>query len=724
MKKFIILASACITALSLSAQPAFQQRVAVSMSNAATMTLNTKNDIQPRFLSIRALAPEEEENLTCQYGKLVRVMKEDFSKFTAGSEAEPDTKTSIKYNDGEYPAWWNIDPKYTTLPNWGADNVFQAGGVAYFDTLAVEDRAEGARINTPLLNCSANDGLILLRFKARSATPGKTSRMMMVEAAETHNMAAHWDVLGSAAVPEVTENWQTFEAVFQGGRETTMFNIVNFIEYTDRFDPSKRNACSIFLDDVEVFTIEADLKIPTNLSHSDYQGTSFRLNWEAVENATSYKVTLFSVETNDYGQVTKYNYVFQNQVAAENHMDVTGVVSGETYYFTVTAVNDAKLSVTSHPAPVYQLVMPELKEIAMMNNAKSYKAEWTEVPGAQRYHYMAYSRRFAREDEEFVIVDEHFENLKDDEGNSTFWTIEDNPGQSYDEHFIPWPEMTMAGWCAYSYAPFQGYVALDAFHWAYNGAQATLQSPELDLSKDNGKFTVSVKFYGMNSYGLDDEKYQTKAVVALFNYNDELGDYEQVEMYKPDNVTEAWTEHTLTFTKGSKRSILGIFAVDGIDYLFIDDLKITQNYKKDESLISPFLMKDYCAETSVDVNIPDYMQNRDIYHAVCAMKRGGVDLNPLGGGYLSYTTPYTELAQISKGSYVGVKLNEMAEVNVVLNNNVLSVDNVAGDNVRLYTVAGQFVASDNSGADKVEFTLNNRGAYIVFVGKQAVKVIY
>lgn len=726
MKKFTLFVSAFVAAFSVSAQPAFQQRAAGNMNNNTVMTINGKGEARQNAMSVRVLAPEE-ETLTCKYGELVPVIKEDFAKFATGSEEAPDRTTNIKYDGSEYPVWFNIDPKYTGQPNWGADNIFPAGGVAFFDTLAVEEKAEGARINTPTLDCSANGGVLLLRFKARSAVAGKSAKGLLIEAAETNNMGPRWDVLGSASAPEVTDTWQTYEVVFQGGGKSTMFNIVNLIIYKDPYNPALRDACAIFVDDVEVFTIKQNLVIPTLLPHTDYKGTSFRLNWEKVENATSYKVSLFSVVTNDYGQVLETKYVFQNKSTSDNFMDVTGVTSGETYYFTVTAFNETQESVTSHPYPVYELEMPKLKDIDMMDDAKSYKAEWEAVPGAQRYHYMAYSKRIAKEAGEFYIVNENFNDLKDKEGNSTFWTIEDNKNQSYDEHFIPLPEMTMAGWQGLSYAPFQGYVALDAYHWAYNGAQAALISPELDLSKDNGKITVSLKLYGINApvYSDNDEPtyYQTTAAIALFNFNEEKGDYDQVEMFKPDNVGENWSEHTFTFTKGSERSVIGIFAVDGVDYLFIDDLRITQNYAAGEYLLAPFLMEDYCESTSVDVNIPEHMQNRDIYHTVCAMKRD-VNIAPNATGNLAYTTPYAPLVQISRGSYVKVDLNEVSNAMVTVNDNRISVDNVDGEKISLFTIAGQFVASDNSGAANVEFTLNSRGAYIVFVGKTAVKVIY
>ena len=74
-----------------------------------------------------------------------------------------------------------------------------------------------------------------------------------------------------------------------------------------------------------------------------------------------------------------------------------------------------------------------------------------------------------------------------------------------------------------------------------------------------------------------------QAAFALFNYNETTCDYEQAELIylpgHPNAVNDKWKNFTVNFTKGSKKSIIGIYAVYADEHLYLDDLKITQKYQ-------------------------------------------------------------------------------------------------------------------------------------------------
>ena len=65
-----------------------------------------------------------------QYGTVVDIVNEDFSKFSAGSETAPDFNANINttYSDSKIPYFENVDAKYTSQPRWGASFAYPAGG--------------------------------------------------------------------------------------------------------------------------------------------------------------------------------------------------------------------------------------------------------------------------------------------------------------------------------------------------------------------------------------------------------------------------------------------------------------------------------------------------------------------------------------------------------------------------------------------------------------------
>lgn len=57
-----------------------------------------------------------------EIGSEIVLVSEDFAKFTAGSEDDPDGTELSDWNDG------TIDAKYTQQPGWRGGFVYQAGG--------------------------------------------------------------------------------------------------------------------------------------------------------------------------------------------------------------------------------------------------------------------------------------------------------------------------------------------------------------------------------------------------------------------------------------------------------------------------------------------------------------------------------------------------------------------------------------------------------------------
>lgn len=698
-----------------------QLALAATLTMAATATVsaqqNTQNEVQKLT---RSVLPQQSKITTAAfslnknvanvplttvykaanpYGEEQQVMFEDFAKMTSGSEATPDTEANIIKDEFEYP-WINTKDEYFKQAGWGSGNAYPAGGTVYLDS----NPNDMAHINTPMLNVAANGGIAWIRFKARAKNAGDNPQVM-VEAAETFNMSPSWRMMGSAALPQLSTEWKEYSMFFYSGGEYTLFNIVSVM-------------APVYIDNIEVFTVKQHIGTPTTLPHTNYEGTSFDANWTPVEGATGYKVNVFTLNK----ETGKAEYLFENKPVTTNKFHVTGATSGQTYFYNVAATKDNYTSIPSDKMFVYNLEAPVLKDVTNLDRNK-YTAEWSTVPSAERYNYIAYYDRKADKTGEFVVTNEDFTGVKDADGNLTGWTKEDpNPG-SYDSYYIP--EMKQAGWKGTQYAPYTDYICLDGWQYYHNHQDAGLISPEMDMSKDGGKFTVNVKLAGASTIAIDENNNEftayTQAAFALFNYNEATGDYEQAELIYPEGYPKAvngdWKNFTINFTKGSKKSIIGIYAVYADEHLYLDDLKITQKYQAGESLNDPFIFRRWLQEPKVDITIPAFVGKSDVSHRVTAFKTNS-DRN-VKKQYVE--SKFSELKKV--GTANGISNIGLSKAVVKMEGNNVYVNNINGENVQIYTLDGQLVYN-NKGEKNIRVALTQHGAYIVKVGNKTIKLVF
>lgn len=698
-----------------------QLALAATLTMAATSTVsaqqNTQNEVQKLT---RSVLPQQSKITTAAfslnknvanvplttvykaanpYGEEQQVMFEDFAKMTSGSEATPDTEANIIKDEFEYP-WINTKDEYFKQAGWGSGNAYPAGGTVYLDS----NPNDMAHINTPMLNVAANGGIAWIRFKARAKNAGDNPQVM-VEAAETFNMSPSWRMMGSAALPQLSTEWKEYSMFFYGGGEYTLFNIVSVM-------------APVYIDNIEVFTVKQHIGTPTTLPHTNYEGTSFDANWTPVEGATGYKVNVFTLNK----ETGKAEYLFENKPVTTNKFHVTGATSGQTYFYNVAATKDNYTSIPSDKMFVYNLEAPVLKDVTNLDRNK-YTAEWSTVPSAERYNYIAYYDRKADKTGEFVVTNEDFTGVKDADGNLTGWTKEDpNPG-SYDSYYIP--ELKQAGWKGTQYAPYTDYICLDGWQYYHNHQDAGLISPEMDMSKDGGKFTVNVKLAGASTIAIDENNNEftayTQAAFALFNYNETTCDYEQAELIYPEGYPKAvngdWKNFTINFTKGSKKSIIGIYAVYADEHLYLDDLKITQKYQAGESLNDPFIFRRWLQEPKVDITIPAFVGKSDVSHRVTAFKTNS-DKN-VSKQYVE--SKFSELKKV--GTANGISNIGLSKAVVKMEGNNVYVNNINGENVQIYTLDGQLVYN-NKGEKNIRVALTQHGAYIVKVGNKTIKLVF
>ena len=230
------------------------------------------------------------------------------------------------------------------------------------------------------------------------------------------------------------------------------------------------------------------------------------------------------------------------------------------------------------------VVAPTLEIVDSYADSK-YTAMWKPVPGAERYSYQAFAANKITEDSKIALVDNVFEGMPYNHGFE--WVVKngyqeiieqyDTPKYSIDN---PDPSRIsssgacldkMPGWTAYSWALYKDALVIDGYQSVNNGDNASLQCAPMDLSKDNGKFDVTITLKGECAEGYVDQNNNpvyAHAALATFVYDQELDDYVQGETkFIEDTNDKEWKTTTCSFSNGLQTG--SVYALVALGYSMV-----------------------------------------------------------------------------------------------------------------------------------------------------------
>lgn len=209
------------------------------------------------------------------------LLEEDFSKFTAGSEATPDATDVADATTGY------IADELTNTPGWSGDGVFQAGGCAYIGIVDEgTDNEDTGFLNTSTFDGSGNGRYIVVTFRARVAEEGATDAVEFVSIDEDDiNESDPMSGVVDYKQVAITDQWAEYEVELKSGAANASIQLYAY-------------QSPIYIDDIKVTqTVKIDVPAPEALAATNVTPTSFTANWSAVEGATSYMLTVFSFKT-------------------------------------------------------------------------------------------------------------------------------------------------------------------------------------------------------------------------------------------------------------------------------------------------------------------------------------------------------------------------------------------------------------------------------------------
>lgn len=689
------------------------QQLASRVSNATkaptSQRITTPTAKAQGALRAEALNPAD-------YGQVVEILGEDFSLMTTGSVGNPDKDTELWYVREDGNAWMTMRDGYTHQSGWGGAYIYPAGG-----TVAIGNGDEPGHLNTCMMDLSGNDQIAFVQFDMRT-DDGQPDQTVIVEGAETFNMAPSWRVLGGSQIDGISSEWKTYTLMFQNAGAYSLFNI---------FHPQKQGEalCNIYVDNFRVYQVNPYVKMPTLYGHSYYTGESFNVSWSKVENADHYLLNVYWVdETNGNAKM----YAAENQSVNDTTFTVNGIISGKNYYYVVQSV-DAAGHKSFEPTPklICDLEAPkDLTATDINQDNGTFTASWEAAPSAERYNYWAYCDRKATQDGPMRLTDEDFTGVKCPDGTlgegwgysmtEAEWkeTSVTNPSYFSMDNYVIQP-INQGGWVAKNGFPLaDGCIKVDGYQYVYNNSDAGLISPELDLSKNGGKITINVDLWGdTETIQYEDGSkvhYTAQCAVALFNWDPAKNDFTQAELIYVKDLNSSWQNRTIELTKGTDRSIIGLYCVGSPANLFFDNLKIDQDYKAGETFVDPIVYHRWWEGTSVDVQIPIRGNLGNITHRVTAIKD-----NPETGAIVESLPSDTEF--VGRYESTDVKsVNLLSKANVRVEGQTIVVN--GNGLVQVYTLDGALVAKAEANG-QARITVPS-GAYIVKTNNESVKVVF
>lgn len=681
-----------------------------TISNAQQLASRVSNATKAQgALRAEALNPAD-------YGQVVEILGEDFSLMTTGSVGNPDKDTELWYVREDGNAWMTMRDGYTHQSGWGGAYIYPAGG-----TVAIGNGDEPGHLNTCMMDLSGNDQIAFVQFDMRT-DDGQPDQTVIVEGAETFNMAPSWRVLGGSQIDGISSEWKTYTLMFQNAGAYSLFNI---------FHPQKQGEalCNIYVDNFRVYQVNPYVKMPTLYGHSYYTGDSFNVSWSKVENADHYLLNVYWVdETNGNAKM----YAAENQSVNDTTFTVNGIISGKNYYYVVQSV-DAAGHKSFEPTPklICDLEAPkDLTATDINQDNGTFTASWEAAPSAERYNYWAYCDRKATQDGPMRLTDEDFTGVKCPDGTlgegwgysmtEAEWkeTSVTNPSYFSMDNYVIQP-INQGGWVAKNGFPLaDGCIKVDGYQYVYNNSDAGLISPELDLSKNGGKITINVDLWGdTETIQYEDGSkvdYTAQCAVALFNWDPAKNDFTQAELIYVKDLNSSWQNRTIELTKGTDRSIIGLYCVGSPANLFFDNLKIDQDYKAGETFVDPIVYHRWWEGTSVDVQIPIRGNLGNITHRVTAIKG-----NPETGAIVESLPSDTEF--VGRYESTDVKsVNLLSKANVRVEGQTIVVN--GNGLVQVYTLDGALVAKAEANG-QARLTVPS-GAYIVKTNNESVKVVF
>ena len=473
--------------------------------------------------------------------EVVSILEENFNAFTEGSETAPASTDISSGYTGKLK---------TTLTGWSGSKVYEAGG-----SLKIGDNGYLQTANTDM---SANGGNLKITFRVKAIdTTGGAIQLLLNSTYST-----------TATVYVYDNKWTTMEVIVGGGKDNGYLRIKPYLM-----------ASGMLIDSLKIEASEAFIGAPEATQPTQADGTSFTATWKAVAGATSYMLDVYTKNGS-----TK-EYFLQNEVVSGTTKKVENLDASKKYFFAVRAQKNEYVSNYSNEIRVVKIIRslntPVAKEATGITDA-SFTANWEPVNDAEGYEVALYKAETLKKDSMVNMLHDDFSGFK--EGTLSVPSYPSN--YSLDDY------TSVPGWSGSNTVCANGYFGISP----YAGQPGYICSPAIDLSKNNGKFKVTMKA-ACNYYGT----YKEDSVkIYIYNGNNEKIDSTTLM------VEGRFAEYSFESEKGTGETYIYISYDNKGSYykFFIDEIAVAQELAAGEVVTSWLGNTDVENVTSYTFEVP------------------------------------------------------------------------------------------------------------------------
>lgn len=580
------------------------------------------------------------------------IFSEDFTAFSEGSENEP-AKTDISSG--------YTNKLSSTLTGWSGKYVYEAGGM-----LKIGD---SGKLTTARYNMSANSGVVKISLRVRSYSEAG----MMLKISLGYSI--------SKQIFLYDNEWHNVEFITAGGSSISSISI----EPSYTFD-------GMLIDKFEVTTSADFFPAPDPYQPSRADGKSFTASWKRVSGATSYLLDVYSKKDNGDKE-----YLLKDENVTTTSKSVTGLDETKKYFFTVRATNGTAISDYSDEIEVVK-VISEIAAPKALNatnvTANRFTANWNAVQDANSYLVSVIKRSKITTAGEYEMVSDDFSGVK-------IGSLSDVEFATISGHLDSYTKVP--GWSAENPAFAAGYIALAPF----GSSAASITSPYIDLSSDNGSLKAIINMAEMN-YGTD---YEGGIVtVSLLDEDGKALESQDVAM------TKGFKDYVINFTKGTGVSAVKV-SYNGSKKIFIDSFAIKQNLAVGYTFNS-FEQIIEAEGTSVDVNVsePIVADKTSYAYSVAAVGR-----TVSSGDIVDITSDSSNIIEVMFSS--SVEQNVAAKTAKLFRaNGAITIETANACEVEVYSLSGAILSKTTVAEGVSTIDLPTNDVVIVKIDNKAVKL--
>ena len=463
-----------------------------------------------------------------------------------------------------------------------------------------------------------------------------------------------------------------------------------------------------FIDEIKAVTSPTIVAVPEPQLPSQADGVSFTAKWTHDRTNTDYLLDVYSKADNGSKEYVLKDEVVKplTQYVSDVTKKVEGLDASKTYYYTVRGRN--KNDIVSDYSNEIQVIrvlksIDAPKAIAATGvTATSFRANWEAVAEAKRYAVNLSKTTTLQAETTVKVLDENFDKVN----KGSLESVEFGSISEFDTY------TKAPGWHAVLFALASGHMVLSPYSTA-----ASLTTPKLDLTADNGACTVNFNMaegaYGHYTSG-------SKVTVSLYDTNPNVDGFEGTPLEsKTVTTNKGFADYKVEFTKGSATSYIMFSYENGgtTNKIFFDAINVEQKMPAGAKVTTAISVNE-TEDTYYDFTIDSPEDNTVYSYTVNAIGQTVVD-----GELADLYSNESNKIEVSLSGSVGIdNVDNLGDVVVKADNGTISVSLATAGRIAVYDLTGRLIAQTYGKAGANTLSVAHRQVVVVRAANKSFKL--